>query len=79
VGEIEEFAREVKAAGFQHVVVMGMGGSTMTPIVFKQAFQPGPNALPLSVLDTTNPATVREIEQSVPLAQTLFVVASKSG
>ncbi|GGG32414.1 glucose-6-phosphate isomerase [Hymenobacter glacieicola] len=79
VGEIEEFAREVKAAGFQHVVVMGMGGSTMTPIVFKQAFQQGPDALPLSVLDTTNPATVREIEQSVPLAQTLFVVASKSG
>ncbi|UOQ76674.1 hypothetical protein MUN84_19455 [Hymenobacter sp. 5516J-16] len=79
VGEIEEFAREIKDAGFQHVVVMGMGGSTMTPIVFKQAFQQGPEALPLSVLDTTNPATVRQIEESVPLAQTLFVVASKSG
>lgn len=79
VGEIEEFAREVKAAGFQHVVVMGMGGSTMTPIVFRQAFRQGPDALPLSVLDTTNPGTVREIEKSVPLAQTLFVVASKSG
>ncbi|MBX0290350.1 hypothetical protein K3G63_07865 [Hymenobacter sp. HSC-4F20] len=79
VGEIEEFAREVQAAGFQHVVVMGMGGSTMTPIVFRQAFQQGADALPLSVLDTTNPGTVREIEESVPLAQTLFVVASKSG
>ncbi|SHK60432.1 hypothetical protein [Hymenobacter psychrotolerans] len=79
VPEIEEFAREVKAAGFQHVVVMGMGGSTMTPIVFKQAFEKAADGLPLSVLDTTNPATVREVEASVPLAETLFVVASKSG
>ncbi|MBD2714760.1 hypothetical protein KBK19_06920 [Microvirga sp. STR05] len=79
VSEIEEFVREVKAAGFEHVVVMGMGGSTMTPIVFKQAFEKAADGLPLSVLDTTNPATVREVEDSVQLAETLFVVASKSG
>ncbi|GAB3237481.1 hypothetical protein GCM10027346_29100 [Hymenobacter seoulensis] len=79
VSEIEEFAQEVKAAGFKHVVVMGMGGSTMTPIVFKQAFEKGANGLPLSVLDTTNPGSVREIEEAVPLSETLFVVASKSG
>ncbi|QNH63213.1 glucose-6-phosphate isomerase [Hymenobacter sediminicola] len=79
VSEIEEFAKEVKAAGLKHVVVMGMGGSTMTPIVFKQAFEKSADGLPLSVLDTTNPASVREIEESVPLAETLFVVASKSG
>ncbi|WBO83159.1 hypothetical protein [Hymenobacter yonginensis] len=79
VGEIQDFAREVKAAGFRHVVVMGMGGSTMTPIVFKQAFEQSADGLPLSVLDTTNPGSVREIEDAVPLAETLFVVASKSG
>ena len=79
VPEIEDFAREIKAAGFRHVVVMGMGGSTMTPIVFRQAFEQAAHGLPLSVLDTTNPGTVREIEAAVPLAETLFVVASKSG
>ncbi len=79
VSEIQEFVREVKAAGFRHVVVMGMGGSTMTPIVFRQAFERSANGLPLSVLDTTNPATVREVEAAVPLAETLFVIASKSG
>jgi len=79
VPEIEQFVHEVKAAGFKHVVIMGMGGSTMAPIVFKAAFAQGENGLPLSVLDTTDPGTVRQIEESVPLADTLFVVASKSG
>ncbi|NVO84302.1 glucose-6-phosphate isomerase [Hymenobacter terrestris] len=79
VPEIEQFVEEVKAAGFRHVVVMGMGGSSMTPIVLRQAFGQLAGGLPLSVLDTTNPGSVREIEAAVPLAETLFVVASKSG
>jgi len=79
VPEIEQFVNEVRAAGFRHVVVMGMGGSTMAPIVFKAAFAQGANGLPMSVLDTTDPGTVRQIEASVPLAETLFIVASKSG
>jgi transaldolase/glucose-6-phosphate isomerase len=79
VPEIEQFVHSVKAAGFKHVVVMGMGGSTMAPIVFKSSFPQGAGGLPISVLDTTDPGTVREIEASVPLADTLFIVASKSG
>ncbi|MBJ6111081.1 bifunctional transaldolase/phosoglucose isomerase [Hymenobacter sp. BT523] len=79
VPEIETFVNEVKAAGFKHVVVMGMGGSTMAPIVFKASFPMGEGGLPMSVLDTTDPGTVRQIEESVPLADTLFIVASKSG
>ncbi len=79
VPEIEQFVKEVKAAGFRHVVVMGMGGSSMTPIVLRQAFEHLAQGLPMSVLDTTNPGSVREIEQAVPLAETLFVIASKSG
>ena len=79
VSEIEQFVHEVRAAGFQHVVVMGMGGSTMAPIVFKSAFEKGENGLPMSVLDTTDPGAVRAIEASIPLADTLFIVASKSG
>jgi len=79
VGEIEQFAQEVKAAGFQHVVVMGMGGSTMAPIVFERSFESSEGGLPLSILDTTDPGTVAELEKSLPLAHTLFIVASKSG
>lgn len=79
VTEIEQFVHSVQAAGFKHVVVMGMGGSTMAPIVFKSSFEKGKNGLPISVLDTTDPGTVRKIEASIPLAETLFIVASKSG
>lgn len=77
VGDIQQFVADVKAAGFQHVVVMGMGGSTMAPIVFERSFSQ--NGLPLSILDTTDPGTVAELEKSIPLAHTLFIVASKSG
>jgi len=77
VGEITGFVKEAKAAGFQHVVVMGMGGSTMAPIVFERSFEQA--GLPLSILDTTDPGTVAELEQSIPLEHTLFIVASKSG
>ncbi|MDQ2771846.1 MAG: bifunctional transaldolase/phosoglucose isomerase, partial [Bacteroidota bacterium] len=79
VTEIEQFVHSVRAAGFRHVVVMGMGGSTMAPIVFKSAFEKGENGLPMSVLDTTDPGAVRAIEAAIPLAETLFIVASKSG
>ena len=33
--ELEGFAREVEAAGFTHVVHMGMGGSSLAPLVFQ--------------------------------------------
>ncbi len=78
VPEITAFVQEVTQAGFEHVVVMGMGGSTMAPIVFEKSFPAG-QGLPVSVLDTTDPGTVQQIEQSVPLEKTLFIVASKSG
>ena len=77
VAEIQGFVQEVHQAGFQHVVVMGMGGSTMAPIVFQQSFEQA--GLPLSILDTTDPGTVAALEKSIPLAETLFIVASKSG
>jgi transaldolase / glucose-6-phosphate isomerase len=77
--DLMAFVREVKEAGFQHVVHMGMGGSSLAPMVFEQTFSPGAQGLPLTVLDTTDPATILKIEHKIPLEQTLFIVASKSG
>ena len=79
VPEIKQFVHEAKHAGFQHVVVMGMGGSTMAPIVFKNCFHWGNSDLPLDILDTTDPGTVAALENDLPLRHTLFIVASKSG
>lgn len=78
-GELDDFAAEVREAGFRHVVYMGMGGSSLCPLVFERSFPVGVKGLPLTVLDTTDPATIQGIEASVPLEETLFFIASKSG
>jgi transaldolase/glucose-6-phosphate isomerase len=77
--QLEDFADEVKQAGFHHVVHMGMGGSSLAPMVFARTFEQSEKGLPLTVLDTTDPATVKSIQEEMPLADTLFIVASKSG
>ncbi len=74
-----EFVSEVKKAGFTHVVHMGMGGSSLAPMVFERSFETDKNGLKLIVLDTTDPATIRSIEHSIPIEKTIFIVASKSG
>ncbi len=80
--ELWRFAAEVRGAGFRHIVHMGMGGSSLAPLVFQRTCArtaPDRISLPLTVLDTTDPATILRIEREVPLAETLFIVASKSG
>ncbi len=77
--EILDFVDEVRVAGFRQVVHMGMGGSSLAPLVFQRTFSHGENGLPLEVLDTTAPETLQRIEANVPLKETLFIEASKSG
>jgi len=77
--DIGEFVRSVKAAGFRHVVHIGMGGSSLAPLVFERTFSVANGALQLTVLDTTDPGTILGVEHSIPIKDTLFIVASKSG
>ncbi|MBN1140573.1 MAG: bifunctional transaldolase/phosoglucose isomerase [Deltaproteobacteria bacterium] len=77
--EVETFVSEIREAGFSRVVIMGMGGSSMTPLVFQRSFPLGRGGIPLTVLDSTDPDTVLDLEKKLPLAQTLFIEASKSG
>jgi transaldolase/glucose-6-phosphate isomerase len=76
---LQAFVEEVKGDGFGRVVHMGMGGSSLAPLAFRRIFPRGSGGLPLSVLDTTDPATIRAIEDGGSLEQTLFLVATKSG
>jgi transaldolase/glucose-6-phosphate isomerase len=77
--ELNTFKDEILNAGFRHVLHMGMGGSSLTPLVFARIFTPDPQALPLTVLDSTDPATVLKVSHALPLKDTLFIIASKSG
>ncbi|MCU0316875.1 MAG: hypothetical protein MUC92_09810 [Fimbriimonadaceae bacterium] len=72
------FAQEVKEEGFTDLVVCGMGGSSLSSLVFAQAF-PNSTGLKIHVLDSTDAATVTGLLDRLPMLSTLFVVASKSG
>jgi transaldolase/glucose-6-phosphate isomerase len=79
LAELHAFSQEVKEAGFQHVIHMGMGGSSLAPLVIDRIFEGHKTGLPLTVLDTTDPFTVLDTARRFPLDKTLFIVASKSG
>jgi transaldolase/glucose-6-phosphate isomerase len=76
---LSNFVSEIRAAGFQKVVHMGMGGSSLAPLTFQRIFPTGENGIPLVVLDTTDPQTILRIERESSLRETLFILASKSG
>jgi len=78
-GELKAFADEIAKEGFKHVVVMGMGGSSLCVEVLRKTSPPVAGHPTLLVLDSTVPATIRRIEGQIDPAKTLFIVASKSG
>jgi len=79
MGEILQFAEEVKRAGFTHAVLMGMGGSSLSPEVSRLTFGVKQGWPDLMVLDSTVPAAVLEIDRKIDPARTLFIVSTKSG
>ncbi len=79
IGELEAFASEVKDAGFTRVVLLGMGGSSLAPIVLSKTFGSAEGYPELIVLDSTDPAAVKRVAEEIDPAKSLFIVASKSG
>ncbi|MQA28295.1 MAG: glucose-6-phosphate isomerase [Luteitalea sp.] len=77
IGRVRAFAERVKADGFTHVVLLGMGGSSLAPEVLRGVLGVAPGWPALQVLDSTDPAAVRAVVQ--PPDKTLFLLASKSG
>jgi len=70
---------DLRAAGVTHVVLLGMGGSSLAPEVLRETFGVAPGQPQLLVLDSTDPATIIGVEQTIDLPHTVFIVASKSG
>jgi len=76
---LADFAAAIRQEGFRHVVLLGMGGSSMAPEVFMATFGAAPGYPSLLVLDSTHPQAVQAVVDQVDLAKTLFLVSSKSG
>ncbi len=79
VADLSNFADEVRSAGFRDVVLLGMGGSSLTPELIAKTFPSAPGYPKLHVLDSTVPETIRALERNIDIAHTLFVVSSKTG
>ncbi|MBP5430575.1 MAG: hypothetical protein J6Y25_06875 [Elusimicrobiaceae bacterium] len=78
IESVQSFAQEAKA-NFKHCVVMGMGGSSLAPEVFRTVFGKQAGFPELIVLDTTQPDWVGAARARINPAETLFIFASKSG
>ena len=70
---------EVKAAAFSHVLLLGMGGSSLGPEVLAETFGHRGGFPELLVLDSTDPQQIAHFAAKVNLATTLVIVSSKSG
>jgi len=76
---LQKFAKDVHARGFEHILLLGMGGSSLCPEVLRMTFGRIPHSPTLHVLDSTDPAQVKAFEHQIDIAKTLFIVSSKSG
>jgi len=79
VAELQAFQDDVRKAGFKHVLLLGMGGSSLGPEVFAETFGQRGGFPELLVLDSTDPQQIASFEDRVNLAETLVIVSSKSG
>jgi glucose-6-phosphate isomerase len=76
---MQNLAEQVRSEGFAHVVLLGMGGSSLAPEVMQHVLGRGAGYPALTVLDTTDPAEIRHAHARISLEKTLFVASSKSG
>ncbi|HET9907259.1 MAG TPA: bifunctional transaldolase/phosoglucose isomerase [Anaerolineales bacterium] len=88
VSEYQAFAEEIKQSQIDRVLVLGMGGSSLTAEVFSELLAShsspdgrgdGGEGLRLAILDSTDPDQVAQAAAQYPPEKTLYIVASKSG
>jgi len=79
IAHLGELSQEVRRAGFSHLLLLGMGGSSLCPDLLKRSFGKLAGHPELLVLDSTDPQQVRSCESKVDLASSLLIVSSKSG
>ena len=79
LGSTRSAISEIQKGGFERAVVLGMGGSSLACEVFRTFFPAQSGFAALTILDSTNPDTIRAVEKSLDFKRTLFIVSSKSG
>ena len=75
----KQLAAQVKKAKFKHLLLLGMGGSSLCPEVLRMTFGKVAGFPEMHVLDSTDPVQIKAIEKKLDLKKTLCIVSSKSG
>jgi glucose-6-phosphate isomerase len=76
---LEGLADALIAEGITDIVLLGMGGSSLAPLVMSRVIGNSDASPRLHVLDTTSPIQVATLLDSLTAARTFVIVASKSG
>jgi len=79
IDEIASLVNEVRSEAFTHTLLLGMGGSSLAPEVFRRVFGVKPGYLDLTVLDSTTPGAVLSYARAFNAEKTLFLASTKSG
>ena len=79
IASLSKLADDIRQQGFSHIILLGMGGSSLGPEVFAETFGRQNGSPELLVLNSTDPAQIRTVESKIDPARTLFIVSSKSG
>jgi len=79
IAHLTSVAEEVQNAGFSHLALLGMGGSSLAPEVISMTFGRAKGFPDFHMLDSTDPAQIKAFESNLNLKTTLFIVSSKSG
>ncbi len=76
---LDQLKEEIGQQNYSHVLLLGMGGSSLGPEVLAKTFGRQAGWPELLILDSTDPAQIRTFESKIDPARTLFIVSSKSG
>jgi len=79
VKRMEELTDAVRSDGYTYALLLGMGGSSLAPEVFRKTFEVKDGFLDVAVLDSTDPAAVLAFTETLAPDRTLFIVSTKSG
>lgn len=77
--QLTALVKGLQKEGYRQAVLLGMGGSSLAPQVFRQVFGVQEGYLDLIVLDTTDPDTIAKVEEQLDFRKTIFIVSTKSG
>ena len=79
ISRLKALAEELSEEGYTHALLLGMGGSSLAPEMFRKTFGVKDGFLDLGVLDSTDPGAVLDWKNRLDPARSVFIISTKSG